>query len=32
MNKPNGNDLMALIIKLLAEQEGVNVTYELKGS
>lgn len=31
MNKPNGKDLIALIIKLLAEQEGVTVTYELKG-
>lgn len=29
--KPNGKDLLALLIRLLAEQEGVKVTYELEG-
>lgn len=29
--KPNGKDLIALLIKLLAEQEGVKITYELEG-
>ena len=31
MNKPNGKDLMATLIKLLADQEGVKITYELEG-
>lgn len=32
MQKPNGKDLIATLIKLLAEQEGVKITYELEGS
>lgn len=31
MNKPNGKDLMAILISLYAEQEGVKVKYELDG-
>lgn len=27
--KPNGKDLLAILISLLAEQEGVEITYEL---
>lgn len=30
--RPNGKDLLALLVKLLAEQEGVKITYELEGS
>lgn len=30
--KPRGEELMALLIKLLAEQEGVEITYTLGGS
>lgn len=26
---PNGKDLLQLLIKLLAEQEGVQITYEI---
>ena len=26
---PNGNDLLALLVDLLADQEGVKITYEL---
>jgi hypothetical protein len=29
--KPNGKDLMAILINLLADQEGVEITYELEG-
>lgn len=29
MNKPNGNDLLALLIRLYADQEGVDITYEI---
>ena len=29
MNTPNGRDLLATLIDLLAEQEGVKITYEL---
>lgn len=29
MTRPNGNKLLALLIKLLAEQEGVEISYEL---
>lgn len=32
MNEPNGKDLLALLIRLLAEQEGVTITYELERS
>lgn len=32
MKEPNGKDLLALLIRLLAEQEGVKITYELEGS
>lgn len=28
--EPNGKDLFATLIKLLAEQEGVKITYELE--
>ena len=28
---PTGKDLMAILINLLADQEGVNITYELEG-
>lgn len=28
-NKPNGFDLLALLINLYADQEGVNIAYEL---
>lgn len=28
--KPNGIDLLATLIKLLADQEGVEITYELE--
>ena len=30
MQEPNGKDLLATLIKLLAEQEGVKITYELE--
>lgn len=30
MKKPNGNDLLAKLIKLYAEQEGVKIKYELE--
>lgn len=29
--KPRGVDLMAILINLLADQEGVKITYELEG-
>lgn len=32
MKKPNGKDLLAVLIKLLAEQEGVEIKYELEGA
>ena len=28
--KPNGKDLLALLISLYAEQEGVTITYKLE--
>ena len=31
MNKPSGRDLMDILISLLADQEGVKITYELEG-
>jgi len=31
MNKPNGADLLARLIDLLAEQESVKITYEIEG-
>ena len=31
MQKPNGKDLLATLIKLLAEQENVRITYSLEG-
>lgn len=31
MNKPSSADLMAVLISLLADQEGVKITYELEG-
>ena len=30
--KPNGSDLLALLIRLLAEQEGVEIKCEIEGS
>jgi hypothetical protein len=30
MKEPKGEDLFATLIKLLAEQEGVKITYELE--
>lgn len=30
MKEPNGLDLLALLIDLYAEQEGVKITYELE--
>ena len=32
MTAPNGKDILALLIRLLGEQEGVKITYELEGS
>lgn len=29
--KPNGRDILALLISLLEEQEGVRITYELEA-
>jgi hypothetical protein len=31
MKKPNGKDLLSLLISLYAEQEGVEIKYELEG-
>ena len=30
MKKPNGKDLLETLVKLLAEQEGVQITYKLE--
>lgn len=30
MHEPKGKDLLATLIKLLAEQEGVKITYEVE--
>ena len=30
MNQPNGLDLLATLIKLLADQEGVKIEFELE--
>lgn len=30
MNQPNGKDLLATLVELLAEQEGVKIKYELE--
>ena len=30
MNAPSGRDLMAILINLLADQEGVEIKYELE--
>ena len=30
MKNPTGNDLLALLISLYAEQEGVKITYQLE--
>ena len=32
MKNPNGKDLLALLISLYAEQEGVKITYEMEGA
>ena len=29
-NQPNGADLLATLIKLLADQEGVKITFEIE--
>lgn len=31
MKKPSGKDLLATLIELLADQEGVKIKYELEG-
>lgn len=31
MNAPKGTDLLATLIELLADQEGVSIKYELEG-
>lgn len=31
MNTPSGRDLMAILINLLADQEGVEIKYELEA-
>lgn len=30
MKEPNGANLLALLVDLLAEQEGVKITYQIK--
>jgi hypothetical protein len=30
MKEPNGKEILALLVELLAEQEGVRITYELE--
>ena len=30
--KPNGKDLLATLVNLLAEQEGVKITYQVGGN
>lgn len=32
MKTPTGEEILALLIKLYAEQEGVKITYELDGA
>ena len=32
MKEPNGKDLLATLIKLLADQECVKIKYELEGA
>ena len=32
MDRPNGLDLLATLIDLYAEQEGVKITYETEGA
>ena len=31
MNEPNGKDLLATLIELLADQENVKIKYEIEG-
>ena len=31
MKTPSGRDLLALLLELYAEQEGVKITYEIEG-
>jgi hypothetical protein len=31
MKKPNSKDLLAKLVELLAEQEGVEITYEVEA-
>lgn len=30
MKEPNGKDLLSLLVSLLAEQEGLKITYEME--
>ncbi len=32
MKEPNGKDLLSLLIRLLGEQEGVKIAFELEGA
>jgi hypothetical protein len=32
MKEPNGKDLLSLLVSLLAEQEGLKITYEMEGA
>ena len=32
MKEPNGLDMLAILIELYAEQEGVKITYETEGA
>lgn len=32
MNQPNGKDLLDTLIRLLADQEGVEIKYELEST
>ena len=32
MKEPNGNTLLSTLINLLADQEGVQIKYELEGA
>lgn len=31
MKQPSGKDILALLISLLADQEGIKIAYELEG-
>lgn len=32
MKKPSGKEIMELLVKLLAEQENVKITYKIEGA